>query len=123
MLLLINAVIEQLKKNLIGLLKFLIIPASIMFIAFKLGKANNIEVSDLTRDTAAVLHGQPWAGLISMMGLFLWSSAATASLLSAAMLKRNEVTTTNGIRKVLFFGGCLSLFLGSYPHENIYNNN
>lgn len=124
MLLLINAVLEQLKKNVVGLLKFLIIPASIMFIAFQLGKANNIEVSDLTRDTAAVLHGQPWAGVISMLGIFLWATATTSSFLSASVLKKNK--KSEGLRKVLFYGGCLSLFLGFDDafemHEVVFEN-
>jgi hypothetical protein len=124
MILLINAVLEQLKKNIVNLLKLLVIPGLIMFIAFKIGKANGIEVSDLTRDTAAVLHGEPWAGVISMFGLFLWSAAATISLVSAAVLKKGG--KSNDIRKVLLFGGCLSLFLGFDDafemHEVVFEN-
>ena len=45
-----------------------------------------------------------------MLGLFLWSAAATVSLFAAFILKRRGVV--GGVRDVLRFGGYLSLFLG-----------
>jgi hypothetical protein len=124
MILLINAVFEQLKKNILFLIKLLLIPGLILFVTFKIGKSNGIEVSDLTRDTAAVLHGGPWIGVISMLGLFLWSAAATIALVSASVLKKGG--KSKELRKVLFFGGCLSLFLGFDDafemHEVVFEN-
>ncbi|MFM7015191.1 MAG: hypothetical protein ACKOX3_02580 [Bacteroidota bacterium] len=104
----INQLINQVKSNFLNVFKAVLLPFSIMFIVFWIGKSNNVEVSDLTRDTAAVLHGHPYDGMISMLGLFLWSASAAICYLTYRVIKDGSSTAKN----IFLFGGALSLFLG-----------
>jgi hypothetical protein len=89
-------------------LKWSMLPFAIMFIVFWVGKTNGVEVSDLTRDTAAVLHGHPYDGMVSMLGLFLWSATAAMCFLTYNVIKNGS----SSLKGVFLFGGALSLFLG-----------
>jgi hypothetical protein len=100
--------IEQVKLHFFYVLRWVLIPFALMFVVFWLGKINNIEVSDLTRDTAAVLHGHPYDGLISMLGLFLWSASGAICFLAFAVIRKSN----SEFKNILLFGGMLSLFLG-----------
>ena len=104
----IKKTLEQLRLHLFTVLKWAILPFALMFIVFWIGKSNGVEVSDLTRDTAAVLHGHPFDGMISMIGLFLWSASAAICLLTYSIIKSGGSV----MRGVFLYGGALSLFLG-----------
>jgi hypothetical protein len=104
----IKKLLDQIKLYLFTVLKWTFLPFALMFIVFWLGKFNGVEVSDLTRDTAAVLHGRPYDGLISMIGLFFWSASAAICFLTYSIVKSKESV----FKGVFFYGGALSLFLG-----------
>jgi len=104
----INQLLGQIKANFFLVFKSVLLPFAIMFVVFWIGKTNNIEVSDLTRDTAAVLHGHPYDGMISMLGLFLWSASAAICFLTYYVIKVNQ----SEMKSIFLFGGMLSLFLG-----------
>ena len=104
----IKKLLDQVKLYFFNVLKWALLPFALMFIVFWFGKSNGVEVSDLTRDTAAVLHGHPYDGLVSMLGLFLWSASAAVCFLTYSVIKQS-----NSVMKgVLLYGGALSLFLG-----------
>ena len=104
----IKKLLDQVKLYLFTVLKCTLLPFALMFIVFWIGKFNGVEVSNLTRDTAAVLHGRPYDGMISMIGLFFWSASA-----AICFLTYNVIKSVNSVMKGMFFyGGALSLFLG-----------
>lgn len=104
----IKKTLEQLRLHLFTVLKWAMLPFALMFIVFWIGKSNGVEVSDLTRDTAAVLHGHPYDGMISMIGLFLWSASAAICLLTYSIIKSGSSV----MKGIFLYGGALSLFLG-----------
>lgn len=104
----IKKTLEQLRLHLFTVLKWVLLPFALMFIVFWIGKSNGVEVSDLTRDTAAVLHGHPYDGMISMIGLFLWSASAAICLLTYSIIKSGSSV----MKGIFLYGGALSLFLG-----------
>jgi hypothetical protein len=104
----ITKLLDQVRLHFLTVFKWVLLPFTVMFIVFWVGKSSGVEVSTLTRDTAAVLHGHPYDGMISMLGLFLWSASATISLLSYSVIR-----ASNSVNKGVFlYGGLLSLFLG-----------
>ena len=104
----IKKLLDQVKLYFFNVLKWALLPFALMFIVFWVGKSNGVEVSDLTRDTAAVLHGHPYDGMVSMLGLFLWSASAASCFLAYSVIKQSA----SEIRGALLYGGALSLFLG-----------
>lgn len=104
----IKKTLEQLRLHLFTVLKWVILPFALMIIVFWIGKSNGVEVSDLTRDTAAILHGHPYDGMISMIGLFLWSASASICLLTYSIIKSGSSV----MKGIFLYGGALSLFLG-----------
>jgi hypothetical protein len=104
----IRKLLDQVKLHFFTVFKWVLLPFTLMFVVFWVGKSYGIEVSNLTRDTAAVLHGHPYDGMISMLGLFLWSASAGICFLSYSLVKEG-----NSVMKGVFlYGGALSLFLG-----------
>jgi hypothetical protein len=104
----ITKLLDQVRLHFLTVFKWVLLPFTVMFIVFWVGKSSGVEVSTLTRDTAAVLHGHPYDGMISMLGLFLWSASAAISLLSYRVIR-----ASNSVNKGVFlYGGLLSLFLG-----------
>ena len=104
----IKKMLDQVKLHFFIVLKWALLPFALMFIVFWIGKSNGVEVSDLTRDTAAVLHGHPYDGMISMIGLFFWSASAAICFLTYSIVKLENAA----IKGVFLYGGALSLFLG-----------
>jgi hypothetical protein len=104
----ITKLLDQVRLHFLTVFKWVLLPFTVMFIVFWVGKSSGVEVSNLTRDTAAVLNGHPYDGLISMLGLFLWSASAAIALLSYSVIR-----ASNSVNKgVFWYGGLLSLFLG-----------
>ncbi len=104
----IKKLIDQVKLHFFTVLKWVLLPFILMFVVFWVGKSYDVEVSNLTRDTAAVLHGHPYDGMISMLGLFLWSASAAICFLAFAVIRKAD----SEFKNILLFGGMLSLFLG-----------
>jgi len=104
----ITKLLDQVRLHFLTVFKWVLLPFTLMFIVFWVGKSNGVEVSDLTRDTAAVLHGHPYDGMISMLGLFLWSASAALALFTYSIIKQSN----SAMKGVFFYGGLLSLFLG-----------
>lgn len=104
----IKKLIDQVKLHFFTVLKWVLLPFILMFVVFWVGKSFGVEVSNLTRDTAAVLHGHPYDGMISMLGLFLWSASAAICFLAFAVIRKAD----SEFKNILLFGGMLSLFLG-----------
>jgi hypothetical protein len=104
----IRKLLDQVKLHFFTVFKWVLLPFTLMFVVFWVGKSYGIEVSNLTRDTAAVLHGHPYDGMISMLGLFLWSASAGICFLSYSLVKAGN----SAMKGVFLYGGALSLFLG-----------
>ena len=104
----IRKLLDQVKLHFFTVFKWVLLPFTLMFVVFWVGKSYGIELSNLTRDTAAVLHGHPYDGMISMLGLFLWSASAGICFLSYSLIKAGN----SAMKGVFFYGGALSLFLG-----------
>ena len=104
----IKKLLDQVRLHFFTVFKWVLLPFTLMFVVFWVGKSYGIEVSNLTRDTAAVLHGHPYDGMISMLGLFLWSASAGICFLSYSLVKAGN----SAMKGVFFYGGALSLFLG-----------
>jgi hypothetical protein len=104
----IRKLLDQVKLHFFTVFKWVLLPFALMFVVFWFGKSYGIEVSNLTRDTAAVLHGHPYDGMISMLGLFLWSASAGICFLSYSLVKAGN----SAMKGVFLYGGALSLFLG-----------
>jgi hypothetical protein len=107
-LIIVKKLLDQIKLHFFTVLKWVLLPFALMFVVFWVGKSYGIEVSNLTRDTAAVLHGHPYDGMISMLGLFLWSASAGICFLSYSLVKAGN----SAMKGVFLYGGALSLFLG-----------
>jgi len=70
---------------------------------------SDIPVSKFTRDPMAIAGGRPFYGLLSNIGVVMWSSSMALCFFSYSLLKAG-----NASRKVLYFvvsGGALSLIL------------
>lgn len=51
---------------------------------------NNVPVSQLVRDTAAVAGVKPWVGALSNVGMLLWAGTAALCLLSGTIVGRGQ---------------------------------
>lgn len=94
--------------------------AAILIAALGLAYARGIPVSDLLRDTSAVLDGPWYAGMFSTLGIALWAAAAAVCLLAIV------AQPGGGARSLLIGGAVISLMLGADDgfliHETIKNN-
>jgi hypothetical protein len=82
----------------------------------------NIPISEFTRDPLAITGGHPFLGVISNVGILLWSFSATVCFYSYALLKKNK--NKLDVLRFILFGGIIStvmllddLFM---LHEYIY---
>ena len=68
----------------------------------------NIPLESLTLDTATVLHGAPYIGLLSNLGILVWCAAAAICFFTAYVLRRRD-----GRESVKFFlgAGLLTTFV------------
>lgn len=70
----------------------------------------DIPVGKLLRDPLVVAGAPPYYGIISQVGIFLWSAAAAICLFSAKAL--SSLCADMELRRFLFVSGILTLFLG-----------
>lgn len=101
----------------------LYVPAIIlMLIVFVLNFSFDIPIRRFTCDPLAIAQGNPFHGVISNIGVILWSFAASICFFTYLLLKtRNK---SHGISEFILFGGVLSLILLLDDlfmlHERIY---
>ena len=111
------------KKNLLhSLLRYcksslplvaLIAAVSILFlgIVVYLHIWNNIPISDLTRDTAAIGLLPFYAGFLSQIGILLWAASAMICFFSATVLPSHRASYRK-LKRFLFVSALLTLLLG-----------
>jgi hypothetical protein len=101
------------------------VPAVILVILVAIASSYlNIHVSVFTRDPLAVAGGKPYFGLLSNLGVILWSATAAMCFFSYAILKTIKRLTE--MPKFILFGGLFSLLLLFDDlfmfHEKVYPN-
>lgn len=67
----------------------------------------DVRIPDMTRDVAALAKLHPLAGLLSNLGLILWSATAAVCLFAAAASRPQHARRS----RFLLFGGLLSAYL------------
>lgn len=85
----------------------------------------NIPFSDFTRDPLAITGGHPFLGIVSNIGVVIWSFSIIVCLFSYAILSTNNRKDYD-VQKFILFGGGLSfifliddlfmLHVGIYPN-------
>lgn len=96
-------------RSLIPLLIGLYIPVlGLMFLVLLAQVLANVPAEILTRDPLAVYNAPPYVGLISNLGVLLWSAASSVCLFCAARLRQAK---GNGLFHYFFISGLLSLLL------------
>ncbi|MEM8614175.1 MAG: hypothetical protein AAGF93_19290 [Cyanobacteria bacterium P01_H01_bin.105] len=71
----------------------------------------NVPISDLTRDTAAIGQLPFYAGFLSQIGICLWAASAMICFFSATVLP-NHCASYRQLKRFLFVSASLTLFLG-----------
>lgn len=64
---------------------------------------------DFTRDPAQIMGGSPFFGVLSNLGILIWSIAASVSLFAAALLKR--INSRPDLFWFFLFSGLITAFL------------
>ncbi|MEM9808005.1 MAG: hypothetical protein AAF959_22280, partial [Cyanobacteria bacterium P01_D01_bin.56] len=72
---------------------------------------NNIPISDLTRDVAAIGQLPFYAGFLSQIGILLWAASATICFFSATVLPKHRASSRQ-LKRFLFVSALLTLLLG-----------
>ncbi len=82
----------------------------------------NIPISRFTRDPLAITFGDPFLGIISNIGVILWSFTVAICFFSYVLLKTSK--KSHDVLRFIMFGGCISLLLLLDDlfmfHERIY---
>ncbi len=78
---------------------------TVLIIALKFG----VEPSDITRDYSGVYHHEPWVGLISYLGIFIWCAALAVCGFSWRILSRVERKKEYSV--FFFWSGLITLIL------------
>jgi hypothetical protein len=96
-------------RSLTPLLIGLYIPVfGLMFLVLLAQLWAGLPAEILTRDPLAVYDAPPYVGLISNLGILLWSATAGVCLFCAARVRR---TKSNGLYHFFFISGLLSVLL------------
>ena len=69
----------------------------------------NIPISQFTRDPLAITKGHPFLGIISNVGVILWSFSVAICFFSYVLLKTSK--KPNNVSRFIIFGGFISLVL------------
>jgi hypothetical protein len=120
----IKLAIERITENYKAYFVALLIPTSILFITFKVGRMLGIDLGDLTRDPNTILKGHTYTGMISNAGIFFWSASATICLFTAVFLFQMKGPRQQFL--LMLFAGLLSFVLGFddvfQMHEKMFSN-
>ncbi len=115
---------DRIKENYKAYFVALLIPTSILFITFKVGRMLGIDLGDLTRDPNTILKGHTYTGMISNAGIFFWSASATICFFTAAFLYRLKGPRQQFL--LMLFAGILSFVLGFddvfQMHEKMFSD-
>ena len=65
-------------------------PLAILALALLGSHVSERPISDFTRDVAAIASLPPYLGMVSSVGILLWTAAATLALATAAILARHQ---------------------------------
>jgi hypothetical protein len=82
--------------------------AGVLGLVWMLANLNNIPVATFTRDMAAIAEIHPLTGLLSNIGILMWSWAAAISGFTGLVLFRSTKASTGSF---LLSSGCLTLVL------------
>lgn len=102
---------------------WLYLPATFLLLTLiVVSECLNIPFSEFTRDPLAITGGHPFLGIISNVGVLLWSFSAAVCFFSYALLKKIKIKPD--VLRFILFGGLIStvmllddLFM---LHEYIY---
>ncbi|MCX9011035.1 MAG: hypothetical protein OIN66_07930 [Candidatus Methanoperedens sp.] len=112
----------QFKKLVPTLSIVYVLTLSILFIVVTIHQQTKTSISDLTRDPASVMGAPFYVGLLSNIGILLWSASAAICLFCSAVLRKD--TNNRELPLFLLFSGIItSIFLLDdlfFFHENIY---
>lgn len=70
---------------------------------------SDIAVANFTRDPLAIVDAPPYLGLLSNLGITLWSAATAICLFSVSLLGKRGAP--GGVRAFVLLGGLISLLL------------
>jgi hypothetical protein len=80
----------------------------LLFLVFIIGAQHDIPVAKFTRDPAAILHTNPFTGVISNIGILFWCSTSAVCFFSSAIhSKKGNIV----VGKFLLFSGVLTSVL------------
>lgn len=112
----------QFKKLVPTLSIVYVLTLSMLFIVVTIHQQTKINISDLTRDPASVMGAPFYVGLLSNIGILLWSASAAICLFCSAVLRKD--INNRELPLFLFFSGIItSIFLLDdlfFLHESIY---
>jgi hypothetical protein len=104
---------SNLKSQLVRIRPLLIVSFAVALAAiigaYSLSLLTGAPLSDLTRDPTSVTHSKFYVGLLSNLGVMLWTAAATACFMGAFILSNDRRFHQSAI--FLFSSGALSLIL------------
>jgi hypothetical protein len=72
-------------------------------------RAQNISLSQFTRDPAAIMGVHPFTGVLSNLGILLWCASASVCLFSSLVLLNQKKRGKNTL--FFLFAGCLTFIL------------
>jgi len=109
-------------KNITPLLSIIyVILFGLLLMVYFMAEHYRIPLGYLTRDPASILHGRPYVGIISNIGILFWSSAAAISFFVSIILFKSR---EKKMGTFLFFSALLTsvlllddLFM---LHENVF---
>ncbi len=89
--------------------KAFIILGVFLFCVLILALKSGIEPSDITRDYSGVYHHEPWVGVISYLGIFLWCAALAVCGFTWRILRK--IKTKEKYSIFFFWSGLITLIL------------
>lgn len=122
----LNNLINELQNDLKipTLIKVFSVPFIILLAAVVISIQYSIPPAELFRDPSAVANISPFVGVVSNLGVFLWSSTATLCLFSWLVL--SQQFPKSEFTHFYFWSGVLSLMLFFDDlfllHENVLPN-
>jgi hypothetical protein len=104
-----NPIYTQVKAVFPAAFKIWISIAALYIGVLGLGFANDVSVSFFTRDPMAIAGYPFYTGLLSNIGILLWTSAAAICFLNYAILSKQSVKLP--VRSYLLYSGMLTMLL------------
>jgi hypothetical protein len=99
-LLIFNNFLLTLKSNFKNIFKIVFLFSIFLFAILVIAVKSGIEPSDLSRDYSGVYHLEPYVGMLSSLGIFIWCASVTLCWFSWYFLRMRN---PNSGRKNFFF--------------------